>query len=80
MKKNLRIIGSIVLVGIIAVTAYVMRPSAEATAPIEAIPLATATTEVALDPTAVEGPVAAVELTATASATGACEPAPCQTT
>lgn len=76
MKKNLLIIGAIVLVGIIAVAAYVMRPSAEATAPIEAIPLATATTEVASEPTAVEEPVAAVEPTATPLETGEAYPAP----
>lgn len=46
MKKTLLIIGGLVLVGIIAVVAYVLRPPAEATAPIEAIPLATATTAV----------------------------------
>ncbi len=80
MKKNLLIIGAIVLVGIIAVAAYVMRPPAEATAPIEAIPLATATTELVSEaptsePTAVEEP-AAGEPTATPSETGEAYPAP----
>jgi polyisoprenoid-binding protein YceI len=44
MKKNLLIVGVIVIVGLVALVAYVLRPPAEATAPIEAIPLATATT------------------------------------
>ena len=43
MKKSLFIIGGIVILSVIAVTAWVLRPPAEATAPIEAIPLATAT-------------------------------------
>ena len=47
MKKTLFIIGAVVVVGIIAVGAYVLRPPAEATAPIEAIPLATATSQTA---------------------------------
>lgn len=50
MKKNLLIIGIVVLVGIVAVIAYVLRPPAEATAPIEAIPLATPTAVVAEEP------------------------------
>jgi len=44
MKKNLFIAGAVLFLGIFAVVAWVLRPPAEATAPIEAIPLATATT------------------------------------
>ena len=43
MKKSLLVIGAVVILGIIAMVAWVLRPPAEATAPIEAIPLATAT-------------------------------------
>lgn len=44
MKKTVFIVGALVLVGLVAVIAWVLRPSAEATAPLEAIPLATPTT------------------------------------
>jgi polyisoprenoid-binding protein YceI len=57
MKKNLLILGLVVLVGIVAVAAYVLRPPAEAN-PLEAIPLASATPGASPTPGAVsEDPV-----------------------
>jgi polyisoprenoid-binding protein YceI len=42
MNKSFLIVGGIVILGVIAIIAWVLRPPAEATAPIEAIPLTTA--------------------------------------
>jgi polyisoprenoid-binding protein YceI len=39
-KRNLLIIGAVIILGGLGVFAYMLRPSAEASAPIEAIPLA----------------------------------------
>ncbi|NJN44117.1 MAG: hypothetical protein HC806_04875 [Anaerolineae bacterium] len=44
MKKSLYMTGGLVLLAVIAVTAWVLRPPAEATEPIEAIPLENPTT------------------------------------
>ena len=41
MKKTLLIIGAIVFLGIAAISAYILRPSQEASAPIQATPIAT---------------------------------------
>ena len=66
MKKTLLIVGGIAVLGVIAITAWVLRPSAEPTAPIEAIPLATRTAEsIAVD--IVNTPKAVEPTTETAS-------------
>jgi len=43
MKKSLLIIGGVVILGILVAVVWVLRPSPEASAPIEAIPLAAST-------------------------------------
>lgn len=78
MKKNLLIIGVVVLVGIVALVAYVLRPPAEATAPIEAIPLATATTVVEVEEPASEPTAEIVAAEPTAEPETESYPAPGQ--
>ncbi len=82
MKKSFAVIGLILLVAVVLVAAYIFRPPAEASAPIEAVPLATATvpaesptpalptetnTPLATEHSGAE-PTAVVELEATAEA------------
>lgn len=81
MKKSVFIIGAVVLLGIVAVIAWVLRPPAEATAPIEAIPLATATPVVeasANDPAPTEASSSPTEAPAATAESGESYPAPQQ--
>jgi len=62
MKKTFLVISAIVVLGIIAIGAYILRPSEEASAPIQATPIATqaqpspaAATEAQADPTETSG-------------------------
>jgi polyisoprenoid-binding protein YceI len=50
MKKSIIVTGGLILVGVIAIAAWVLRPPAEATEPIEAIPIAEATETVVEEP------------------------------